>query len=140
METLSSASLAALKLLFSGDPDLWEIIGISFRVSLFAMLVATPIALLAAFALAYARFPGRRLLISINSTLLSLPAVVVGLTLYILLSRSGALGSWRLLFTQTAMVIGQIVLAMPILIAMAHSALQAAVHQGGNRVVLPEAK
>jgi tungstate transport system permease protein len=126
METLGSASVAALKLLFSGNPDLWEIIGISFRVSFVAMLVATPIALLAAFVLAYMRFPGRRLLISINSTLLSLPAVVVGLTLYILLSRSGALGSWRLLFTQTAMVIGQIVLAMPILVAMAHSALQAA--------------
>jgi tungstate transport system permease protein len=126
METLISASLGALKLLFSGDADLWEIIGISFRVSFVAIVVATPVALITAFVLAYMRFPGRRLLISINSTLLSLPAVVVGLTLYILLSRQGVLGSWRLLFSQTAMVFGQIVLAFPILVAMGHSALQAA--------------
>ncbi len=125
MERLSEATLSALTLLFSGDADLWEIIGISFRVSFVAILAATPAALLAAFALAYLRFPGRRLLISINSTLLSVPAVVVGLTLYLLLSRAGPLGQWKLLFSQSAMVLGQIVLAFPILAAMGHSALQA---------------
>ncbi|MET0065925.1 MAG: ABC transporter permease [Candidatus Thiodiazotropha sp.] len=125
MEQLSSAIGTALALLFSGNNDLWEIVGISFRVSFIAILAATPPALLAAFALAYLRFPGRRLLISINSTLLSVPAVVVGLTLYILLSRQGPLGEWKLLFTQTAMVLGQIALAFPILAAMAHSSLQA---------------
>jgi tungstate transport system permease protein len=125
MEQLSSAIGTALELLFSGNPDLWEIVGISFRVSFIALVAATPLALLAAFALAYLRFPGRRLLISINSTLLSVPAVVVGLTLYILLSRQGPLGEWKLLFTQTAMVLGQIALAFPILAAMGHSALQA---------------
>lgn len=125
MEQLTDATLSALALLFSGNTELWEIVGISFRVSFFAMLVATPPALLTAFALAYVRFPGRRLLISINSTFLSVPAVVVGLTLYILLSRQGPLGEWKLLFTQTAMVLGQIVLAFPILVAMSHSSLQA---------------
>jgi tungstate transport system permease protein len=125
MEHLSEATLSALALLLSGNPGLWEIIGISFRVSLIAILAATPPALLTAFALAYLRFPGRRLLISINNTLLSVPAVVVGLTLYILLSRQGPLGDWRLLFTQSAMVLGQIVLAFPILAAMSHSTLQA---------------
>jgi tungstate transport system permease protein len=125
MEQLSSATSTALELLFSGNPDLWEIVGISFRVSFIAILAATPLALLTAFALAYLRFPGRRLLISINSTLLSVPAVVVGLTLYILLSRQGPLGEWKLLFTQTAMILGQITLAYPILAAMGHSALQA---------------
>ncbi len=125
MEQLSSATGTALELLFSGNADLWEIVGISFRVSFIAILAATPLALLAAFALTYLRFPGRRLLISINSTLLSVPAVVVGLTLYILLSRQGPLGEWKLLFTQTAMVLGQITLAFPILAAMGHSALQA---------------
>lgn len=126
METLHDATLGALKLLFSGNVELWEIIVISFRVSCIAIIIATIPALIAAFALTYARFPGRRLIISINSTLLSLPAVVVGLTLYILFSRTGPLGDWRLLFTQTAMVAGQIVLAFPILVAMGHSALQAA--------------
>jgi tungstate transport system permease protein len=125
MERLTDATASALVLLFSGNAELWEIIGISFRVSFVAILAATPLALLAAFALAYLRFPGRRLLISINSTLLSVPAVVVGLTFYILLSRQGPLGEWKLLFTQTAMVLGQIVLAFPILAAMGHSALQA---------------
>ncbi len=125
MEQLSDATTSALALLFSGNADLWEIIGISFRVSFVAILVATPPALLTAFALAYLRFPGRRLLISINSTLLSIPAVVVGLTFYILLSHQGPLGEWKLLFTQSAMVLGQIALAFPILAAMSHSALQA---------------
>ncbi|MCU7853766.1 MAG: ABC transporter permease [Candidatus Thiodiazotropha sp. (ex Monitilora ramsayi)] len=125
METLSDATLTALQLLISGNTELWEIIGISFRVSLLAILVATPPAIVTAFVLAYLRFPGRRLLISINSTLLSVPAVVVGLTLYILLSRQGPMGEWKLLFTQTAMVLGQIALSFPILAAMGHSALQA---------------
>jgi len=118
--------MRALHMLVSGDPHLWEIIGISFSVSLRAIAIATPAAVLAAFLLAYARFPGRRMMISTVNTLLSLPAVVVGLALYLVLSRSGPLGDLRLLFTQTAMVVGQIVLALPLLIAMSHSAIQAA--------------
>lgn len=125
MESLGDTTVAALNLLVSGNRELWEIIAISFRVSGIAILVATPPALLAAFLLTYKRFPGRRLLISINSTFLSVPAVVVGLTFFILLSRQGPLGEWKLLFTQTAMVLGQIALAFPILVAMGHSALQA---------------
>ncbi|MFM2320275.1 MAG: tungstate transporter permease [Pseudomonadota bacterium] len=126
METISSATGQALQLLLSGDPDLWEIILISFRVSTLAILLATPPALLMAFMLAFGQFPGRRLLIALVNTALAIPAVVIGLSLYLLLSRSGPLGEWRLLFTQTAMVLGQIVLAFPLLVAMAHTALQAA--------------
>jgi tungstate transport system permease protein len=126
METISSATWQALHLLLSGDPALWEIILISFRVSIIAILIATPFALACAFGLALGQFPGRRLAIALVNTSLAIPAVVVGLTLYLLLSRSGPLGEWRLLFTQTAMVLGQIVLALPLLIAMAHTALQAA--------------
>lgn len=125
MDTLSSHTLNALQLLFSGDAGLWSIIGISFRVSMTAIVISTPPALLLAFALAYGKFPGRRLLISIFSTLLSVPAVVVGLTLYLILSRQGPMGDLRLLFTQTAMVLGQIVLVFPLLVAMSHSSLQA---------------
>lgn len=112
-------------LLFGGDAGLWEIIGISFQVSLTALLIATPFAVIMAFLLAYGRFPGRRLLIATFNTLLSFPAVVVGLTFYILLSRQGPLGDLQLLFTQPAMVIGQVALALPILVAMGHSSLQA---------------
>lgn len=124
MESLSAASYQAIALLFTGDPALWAIIGISFSVSLRAIIYATPVALLTAFALAYLSFPGRRLLVSIFNTALSIPAVVVGLTLYILLSKAGPLGEWRLLFTQNAMILGQICLCFPLLVAMSHSALQ----------------
>lgn len=126
MATLLDASADALTLLFSGDQALWEIVGISFEVSALALLIATPPALLLAFVLAYGQFPGRRLTIALFSTLLSVPTVVIGLTLYLLLSRQGPLGEWRLLFTQTAMVMGQVVLAFPMLVSIGHSALQAA--------------
>lgn len=126
MDALIDASLKALHLLFSGDMALWEIVGISFRVSLLALLIATPPAVLLAFVLAYGQFPGRRLLIAIFSTLLSVPTVVIGLTLYLILSRQGPLGEWRLLFSQSAMIIGQIALAFPMLVSIGHSALQAA--------------
>ena len=126
MDSLNSATLDAMQLLVSGDSELWNIIGISFRVSTTALLIAVPPSLLIAFALAYGHFPGRRLLISAFSTLLSVPAVVVGLTLYLVLSRQGPLGDWKLLLTQSAMVMGQIALCVPILVAMGHSALQAA--------------
>ncbi len=125
MTTLAQASQHALQLLASGDPELWQIIAISFKVSGTAILLATPPAVITAFALAYLRFPGRRALIALFSTLLSVPAVVVGLTLYLLLSNQGPLGDWRLLFTQSAMVMGQIALSFPILVAMGHAALQA---------------
>ena len=125
MESIAETAQQALALLLGGDAELWEIIGISFKVSLTALAIATPIALALAFLLAFGRFPGRRLLITGFNTLLSFPAVVVGLTFYILLSRQGPLGEWRLLFTQPAMVIGQIVLALPILVAIGHSSLQA---------------
>ncbi len=124
MQSLEQATIEAFRLLFSGNTELWTIIGISFQVSLTAMLIATPPAILIAFTLAYGHFPGRQFLISFFSTLLSVPAVVVGLTLYIVLSRQGPLGDLRLLFTQTAMVLGQIMLCLPILVAMVHSSLQ----------------
>jgi len=120
------ASADALILLFSWEPALWDIIGISFSVSLRAILVCAPIAILVAFVLTVGRFPGRRALISMFSSLMAVPAVVVGLTVYLLLSRSGPMGDLKLLFTQTAMIIGQIVLAFPLLVAMSHAALQAA--------------
>ncbi len=115
----------ALQLLATGDPGLWRIVAISFSVSLRAILITTPAALLIAFALAYAHFPGRRVLVSTFHTLQAVPAVVIGLLVYLLLTRNGPLGDLRLLFTQTAMVIGQVLLAFPLLVSVAHSAVQA---------------
>ena len=126
MGEILKATGDALILLFSGEPELWDIIGISFSVSLRAILMIAPVAVAVAFLLAIGRFPGRRALISTFNSLMAVPAVVVGLTVYLLLSRSGPLGDLKLLFTQTAMVIGQMLLAFPLLVAMCHAALQAA--------------
>lgn len=125
MDTLTDATLEALLLLVTGDPTIWGIIGISFRVSTIAIICAVPPAILTAFILAHTRFPGRKIIISIFSALLSVPAVVVGLTLFIVLSRQGPMGDFRLLFTQTAMVMGQFLLSFPILVSMSLASFQA---------------
>ncbi len=118
MESLFDATIDAFKLLIGFDADLWKIIWVSYSVSIRAILIASPFAIITAYLLAFHRFVFRRALILLLETWLALPAVVVGLTLYITLSRSGPLGDWGLLFTQTAMVIGQIILAFPIIAAM----------------------
>lgn len=125
MESLSDATLEALRLLVTGDSTIWGIIGISFQVSTVAIIYAVPPAVLTAFILAHTRFPGRKWIISFFSAMLSIPAVVVGLTLFIILSRQGPLGDFRLLFTQSAMVIGQFLLSFPILVSMSLAAFQA---------------
>ena len=112
VQELAEANHQALTLLLTGNRELWTIVAISFSASLRA-----PLALGLAFLLAHLCFPGRRLLISAFNTLLALPAVVVGLTVYMLLSRNGPLGDLRLLFTQTAMIVGQIILCLPLLVA-----------------------
>ncbi len=122
-ENLGRATMEAFRLLLSGDAALWRIVQISFIVSGQAVLYATPIGIAIAFGLAYGRFPGRRMLVSVFHALLAFPAVVVGLTLYLLLSRSGPLGALELLFTRDAMVVGQVLLCLPILVAFSHSAL-----------------
>jgi len=124
VDLIGSTLLDAIRLLLAGDDELWNIIGISFSISTRAILIAAPPAILLGFFLAYSSFPGRRMLISLFNTLLAVPAVVVGLTLYIILSRQGPLGDLKLLFTQTAMVLGQIALCFPILVAMSHAAFQ----------------
>lgn len=125
MSNLGQAVVEAAVLLVSGDAVLWSIIGISFSVSLRALALAAPLALLTAFVLAHTHFPGRRLLVTLANTLMAVPAVVVGLTLYLVLSRTGPLGAWNLLFTPSAMILGQILICLPLLVAMAHAAFQA---------------
>ncbi len=126
MDELWHTLIQAIAQLASGDENLWGIVGVSFSVSLSALLIALIPALSVGFVLAYYRFPGRWIAISIVNSLLAVPTVVVGLVLYMLLSRAGPLGDYQLLFTQPAMVIGQIILCFPILVAMSLSAFQAA--------------
>ena len=121
MDHLQQALVRALHLLFSGDRDLWMIVGISFSVSIRAIVIATPIAMLLAFLMAMTTFPGQRPLVMIFHTLQAFPAVVVGLTVYLLLSRQGPLGVWHLLFTETAMIIGQVILCLPLMVSMSHA-------------------
>lgn len=124
MSDLSVATTQAISLLVSGNGELWEIIFLSFSVSLRAILFSAPSAIIIAFCLSYFQFPGRRFLIALFNTAMSIPAVVVGLTLYILLSRAGPLGDLKLLFTQEAMILGQMALCFPLLVALSHASLQ----------------
>ena len=121
-----TTSRQAFWLLFSGDPDLWAIILVSLKVSVLAMLIASPMAIGIGYLLATASFRGRKLLIQLNQGLLASPTVVVGLVLYLLLSRQGIFGSLHLLFTRKAMVLGQIIIALPVLVAFTLAAVQGA--------------
>jgi tungstate transport system permease protein len=111
---------AALSLIGQADPELLGIVALSLRVSLTASIVALLTGAPIGAWLAIARFPGRHALIVLTNAFLGLPPVVVGLALYLLLSRSGPLGSAGLLFTPTAMVIAQTLLATPIVVALVH--------------------
>lgn len=124
--SLSEAALQALRMLWEGDATLWGIVYVSLRVCFFSLLLATPPAVALAFLLANFSFPGRRVLIVLVQTLLALPTVVVGLVMYFMLTRSGPLGEHELLFTQGGMILGQSILAFPILAAMTLSAVQGA--------------
>jgi tungstate transport system permease protein len=106
------------------DPqELWSIVWLSLWVAAAALVVATCIALPLAAALALKRFPGRDALINTLHTFMGLPPVVVGLFLYLLLSRQGPLGVLSLLYTPAAMILAQTILALPIVASLAHTAI-----------------
>ena len=106
------------------DPRLWEIVGLSLQVSLSAVALATALGLPLGAAMAVGRFPGRHAVIVLLNALMGLPPVVVGLVVYLLLSRAGPLGSLGLLFTPGAMVVAQTVLILPIIAALARQAVE----------------
>ena len=113
----------AFDLLIRLDPALLRIIGLSLAVSVSASLTAAAVGLPLGAALAIYPFRGRSLLILLANALLGLPPVMVGLVLYLLLSRSGAFGRFGLLFTPAAMSLAQFVLALPIVVAISHRAM-----------------
>ena len=126
MNNLFSSTEQAFQLLLSGDTELWSIVFLSFLVSIKAIVLASPIALLFAFVLSHYNFPGMRLVLVFFNSLLSVPTVVIGLFLYLMLSRQGPFGDLKLLFSQSAMVIGQVILCFPILVALGYAAIQSA--------------
>jgi tungstate transport system permease protein len=124
VQDLGSAFLAAIALVRDGDAGMLAILGLSLRVSLAALGIAAVVGLPLGALLAVVRFPGRRAVVVALNALMGLPPVVAGLLIYLLLSRSGPLGPWGLLFTPGAMVIAQAVLIAPILAALSRGVLE----------------
>ncbi|HBM58835.1 MAG TPA: ABC transporter permease [Citreicella sp.] len=124
MHTVSEAFSLALALILTGGSDLYQIVGLSLQVSLGATLVACALGLPLGALVAIARFRGRNLLLIVMNALMGLPPVVVGLLVYLQLSRSGPLGFLGLLYTPTAMVIAQTILITPIIAALSRQVLE----------------
>jgi len=134
MAELSEAFATALRLLVTLDRDLVEIALLSLRVSLLAVLLAAGVGLPLGAALASTRFPGRNALTTVLNALMGLPPVVVGLAIYLLLSRSGPLGELNLLFTPTAMVVAQFVLITPIVAALSRDTFESLWDEYGDQL------
>ncbi len=123
MELLADSFLSAILLIFSLDPEVLSIVWVSLKVSgistLFASLMGVPLG----FLIAYGSFKGKRILIIFLNTMLALPTVVIGLFVYSFISRRSILGSLDLLYTQKAIVIGQIILILPIVATLTIAAI-----------------
>jgi len=118
------ALLSGLRLVATLDLRLWEIVGLSLAVSLSAVALASILGLPLGAAIAVGRFPGRQAVVVVLNALMGLPPVVVGLFIYLLLSRAGPLGQLGLLFTPQAMVIAQTVLVLPIIAALSRQSVE----------------
>lgn len=114
----------AFRLIVTLDADLYEILWLSIRVSLTALAISAIISLPLGTWLAITKFPGRKLCILLLNALMGMPPVVVGLIVYLLLSRSGPLGWMGLLYTPTAMIIAQVVLITPIIAALSNQVIE----------------
>ena len=129
MDGFGSALSAAARLVTQGDPALYDIVALSLQVSLSAVIVAAVFGLPLRAVIAITRFPERQGVIIVLNALMGLPPVVVGLIIYLLLSRAGPLGSFGLLFTPKAMVIAQTVLIAPIIAALARQTIEDEWHE-----------
>ncbi len=134
MNTWSESLHKAGELMLAGDAALLQIVGLSLRVSLSACVMGGFVGLALGAWLAVARFPGQRALVWFVNTLLALPSVLVGLIVYLLLSRAGPLGSWGILFTPAAMVLAQAMLVTPLIAALARRLVLTALDDGGDQL------
>jgi tungstate transport system permease protein len=121
---VAGAFAAALRMIVTLDPAFVQVVLLSLRVTLSAVVLAAIVGLPLGAVLALSRFPGRTALIVVVNTLMGLPPVVAGLMVFLVLSRSGPLGSLGLLFTPTAMVIAQTLLVLPIVIALTRQVVE----------------
>ncbi len=124
MSSVGQAAGEALRLVAGGDPKLAGIVWLSLRVSLTAVAISCLVGLPLGATIAVSRFPGRQTVVVVLNALMGLPPVVVGLAVYLLLSRAGPLGALGLLFTPTAMVIAQAMLITPIIAALSRQVVE----------------
>jgi tungstate transport system permease protein len=124
VETIGNGLVQAAGLLLSGDPQVWSVLLLSLLVSGAATAVSVLVGIPVGLALAMARFPGRTGVISVVNSGMGLPPVVVGLVLSLLLWRTGPFGGLHLLYTPSAMILAQVVLALPLVAALTMTAVQ----------------
>ena len=134
MNDFAQSFATALDLITAADAVLVHTVALSLGVSGAACLFGAGFGLLGGAWLAVARFPGHRALVTLLNTLLALPSVVVGLVVYLLLSRSGPLGSWGILFTPAAMVIAQTILVVPLVAALTRQLVGDSLRDGGDQL------
>lgn len=123
MELLVDSLRSAFLLLITFDRELLDIVGVSLTVSGFATLISSFLGLPLGFFIAFKSFPGKRFVITILNTLLALPTVVIGLVVYSFISRRGILGPLELLYTQKAIIIGQVILIVPVITTLTIAAI-----------------
>ena len=119
LDSLESAFL----LLLACDPELMDIVAVSLKVSTISTLIASLVGIPCGFLIAYSSFYGKRLLLTCLNTLLALPTVVIGLLVYSFISRRGLFGSLELLYTQKAIIIGQVILIIPLVTSLTIAAV-----------------
>ena len=134
MSTLTESASTALELTLSSDPVLWTIVGRSLSVSATACLMACGVGLVLGAWLGVARFTGRGAVLAVLNTLLAVPSVVVGLVVYLVLSRSGPLGSLGWLFSFKAMVLAQAILVLPVVTALTRQTVEDAERAHGEQL------
>jgi tungstate transport system permease protein len=123
MSLLIDSIRSALLLVASLDPEMMNIVGVSLKVSCLSTLTASLVGIPAGFAIAFSSYPGKRLTITCLNTLLALPTVVIGLVVYSFISRRGIFGPLALLYTQKAIVIGQVILIIPVVTTLTIAAI-----------------
>lgn len=124
MQIITESTALAWLLIWQGNPELLDIVALSLRVSVLAVVLSLVIGLPLGAVVAVCRFPGRTLVLILMNTLMGLPPVVVGLVVYLQLSQSGPLGWLQLLYTPTAMVIAQTILIAPLVAALSRQVLE----------------
>ena len=133
MNTLYDSAVTALNLIFQMDPALWAVVSRSLAVSATACLLAYALGVVLGAWLAVARFAGRGAVLVFLNTMLALPSVVVGLLVYLLLSRTGPLGFLGWLFSFKAMVIAQVILVVPVVTALTRQVVEDVEVQHGEQ-------